>query len=356
MGSKGAPPPDYAPLAEASAEAARIQAGLGREQLAFAREQYDRSAPLLEGIANQQMAAQNEQMAQARDYYNYQRDTYRPLERGIVADAQRFNTEAYQNQLAGQAAADAGRAFGISQQQNQRAMAAMGANPNSGRFAGMQNASGLQQAAMRANAMTGARNQAQQMGYARKLDAAGLGRGLAGASIAAYGGANQAGSMAGGNAQSAGQNYMGNMAIGSGTIAAGQQMQLSGLSNILNNQTSAYVNTSGSLLGDIGGALGGAAAAYTAFTNPAAAASMGGSDRRIKENIVEVGVDQRTALPLYEFNYRKEFSDPDIRYRGVMADDVELVYPDAVTETDFGFKAVNYGMLGIEFKEVSNGA
>ena len=347
MGSKGAPPPDYAPLAEASAEAARIQAGLGREQLAFAREQYDRSAPLLEGIANQQMAAQNEQMAQARDYYNYQRDTYRPLERGIVADAQRFNTEAYQNQLAGQAAADAGRAFGISQQQNQRAMAAMGANPNSGRFAGMQNASGLQQAAMRANAMTGARNQAQQMGYARKLDAAGLGRGLAGASAAAYGGASQAGSMAGQNAQSAGQNYMGNMAIGSGTIAQGQQMQLSGLSNILNNQTSSYINTSGSFLGDVGGALGGAAAAYTAF---------GGSDRRIKENIEEVGVDQRTALPLYEFNYIKEFSDPSIRYRGVMADDVELVYPEAVVDTEFGYKAVNYGMLGIEFKEVSNGA
>jgi hypothetical protein len=345
MGSKGAPPPDYAPLAEASAEAARIQAGLGREQLAFAREQYDRSAPILESIANQQMAAQSEQMAQARDYYNYQRDTYRPLERGIVADAQRFNTEAYQNQLAGQAAADAGRAFGISQQQNQRAMASMGANPNSGRFAGMQNASGLQQAAMRANAMTGARNQAQQMGYARKLDAAGLGRGLAGASAAAYGGASNAGSMAGQNAQSAGQNYMGNMAIGSGTIGAGQQMQLSGLSNILNNQTNAYVNTSGSLLGDLGGALGGAAAAYTAF-----------SDRRLKENIEEVAVDQRTALPLYEFNYVKEFSDPSIRYRGVMADDVELVYPEAVTETEFGYKVVNYGMLGIEFKEVSNGA
>ena len=345
MGSKGAPPPDYAPLAEASAEAARIQAGLGREQLAFAREQYDRSAPIMESIANQQMAAQSEQMAQARDYYNYQKDTYRPLERGIVADAERFNTEAYQNQLARQAAADAGRAFGISQQQNQRAMASMGANPNSGRFAGMQNATGLQQAAMRANAMTGARNQAQQMGYARKLDAAGLGRGLAGASAAAYGGASNAGSMAGQNAQSAGQNYMGNMAIGSGTIAQGQQMQLSGLSNILNNQTSSYINTSGSFLGDVGGALGGAAAAYTAF-----------SDRRVKENIVEVGVDQRTALPLYEFNYIIEFGNPDIRYQGVMADDVELIHPEAVVETDIGFKAVNYEMLGIEFKEVSNGA
>ena len=291
------------------------------------------------------MAAQGEQMAQARDYYDYQRDTYRPLERGLVADAERFNTQAYQTQLASQAAADAGRAFGVSQQQNQRAMASMGANPNSGRFAGMQNATGLQQAAMRANAMTGARNQAQQMGYARKLDAAGLGRGLAGASAAAYGGASNAGSMAGQNAQSAGQNYMGNMAIGSGTIGAGQQMQLSGLGNILNNQTSAYVNTSGSLLGDIGGALGGAAAAYTAF-----------SDRKMKENIEEVGVDQRTALPLYEFNYKEGFGDPNIRYVGVMADEVELSYPDAVAVMDNGFMAVNYGALGIEFKEVSNGA
>ena len=290
------------------------------------------------------MAAQSEQMAQARDYYNYQKDTYRPLERGIVADAQRFNTEAYQNQVAGQAAADAGRAFGIGQQQNQRAMASMGANPNSGRFAGMQNATGLQQAAVRANAMTGARNQAQQMGYARKLDAAGLGRGLAGASAAAYGGASNAGSMAGGNAQSAGQNYMGNMAIGSGTIGAGQNMQIQGLGNILNNQTSSYVNTSGSFLGDVGAIAGAGASIYAT------------SDERVKENIVEVAVDQRTALPLYEFNYKEGFGDPNIRYRGVMAQEVELSYPDAVAVMANGYMSVNYDALGIEFKEVSNGA
>ncbi len=346
MGSKGAPPPDYTPLAEASAEAARIQAGLGREQLAFAREQYDRSAPILEGIANQQMAAQSEQMAQARDYYNYQRDTYRPLERGIVADAQRFNTEAYRNQVASQAAADSGVAFGISQQQNQRAMAAMGANPNSGRFAGMQNATGLQQAALRANAMTGARNQAQQMGYARKLDAAGLGRGLAGASIAAYGGANQAGSMAGGNAQSAGMNYMAGMGQGANTIAGGQKMQLSGLSSVLNSQTQSYINTQDSFMGDLGAVLGGAGA----LAKGGGFAAL--SDRRTKENTVEVGVDQRTALPLYEFNYKEGFGDPNIRYVGVMADEVELSYPDAVYTTESGFKAVRYDLLGIEFKEL----
>jgi len=340
MGKKSnPPPPDYTPLANASAEAARIQGELGREQLAFAREQYEQNQPLLQEIAETQMAAQQQQMDQAQDYYDYQIETFRPLEQGLVADAERFNTEAYRDQVASQAAADAGRAFGISQQQNQRAMASMGVNPNSGRFAGMNAATGLQQAAARANAMTGARTQAEQMGYARKLDAAGLGRGLAGASNAAYAGATGAGTAAGMNAQSAGQNYMGNMAMGAGTIAAGQNMQIQGLSNVLNNQTSTYINTQDSFLGDLGGIMGGAASLYTAF----------GSDRRIKENIVEVGVDQRTALTLYQFNY---IGGDGRRFEGVMADEVELVYPDAVVDTDQGYKAVRYDLLNIEFKEV----
>ena len=339
MGKKSNPaPPDYTPVAEASAEAARIQAELGREQLAFAREQYDRAAPILQGIADQQIAAQQQQMQQAQDYYDYQQTTYRPLEQSIVADARNFNTEAYREQVASQAAADAGRAFGIAQAQNQRAMASMGVNPNSGRFAGMTAATGLQQAASRAAAQTNARNQAEQMGYARQLDAAGLGRGLAGASAAAYGGAVSAGNSAGMNAQSAGQNFMGNMSMGAGTIAAGQNMQIQGLSSVLNAQTNAYVNSNDSFLGDLGGLLGGAASAYTAF-----------SDRRLKENIRFCTVDPRTELNLYEFNYIND----DRKFIGVMADEVELVYPHAVEETDLGFKAVNYDMLGIEFKEVS---
>jgi len=342
MGKKSDPaPPDYTPLAEASKEAAEVMAGLGREQLAFAKDQYNRSAPVLEAIANQQMAAQNEQMGQARDYYNYMRDTYRPLERGLVADAQRFNTEAYREDMAAKAAADAGRAFGISQAQNQRAMASMGVNPASGKFRNMNNATGLQRAAQLAAAMTGARTGAEQMGYARKLDAAGLGRGLSGASTAAYGGATNAGSQAGLNAQSAGQNYMGNMGTGANTMLGGYNAQISGLGTVLNNQTNAYVNSNDSFLGDLGGLMGGAASMYTAF-----------SDRRLKENIKEVGVDQRTALTLYEFNYIND----ERKFVGVMADEVELSYPEAVSDTDLGFKAVNYDMLGIEFKEVRHGA
>lgn len=344
MGKKSnPPPPDYTPLAEASAEAARIQGELGQQQLDFAKQQYDDTAPILQEIAQGQIDAQQQQMQQAQDYYDYQVETFRPLEQGLVADAQQFNTESYRDQVASQAAADAGRAFGISQQQNQRAMASMGVNPNSGRFAGANAATGLQQAALRANAMTGARTQAEQMGYARKLDAAGLGRGLSGASSAAYAGATNAGSQAGLNAQSAGQNYMGNMAIGAGTIAAGQNMQLQGLSSVLNAQTQTYINTQDSFLSDLGGLLGGAGAL-------AKGGGIAGifSDRRLKENIEEVGVDQRTALTLYHFNYIGD----DRRYEGVMADEVELVYPDAVVQTEQGYKTVRYDLLNIEFKEV----
>ena len=348
MGKSSPPPPDYTPLAEASAESARIMGKLGDDQLAFAKQQYDRSQPLLERVANQQMAAQSEQMAQARDYYNYQQDTFRPVERGLVADAQRFNTDAYANELASKASADAGLAFGQVQAQNQRASRSMGANPNSGMYAGMQQASGLALAANRANAMTNARTQADQMGYARRLDAVGMGRGLAGASSAAYGGANQAGTMAGGNAQSAGQNYMGNMGAAGNTYNAGFNTQMSGLGSILNSQSEMYVNAGKDNAAMIGAVAGAGAKMYTGGF---------GSDERVKENIVDVGVDQRTALTLYEFNYKERFGDPNIRYRGVMAQEVELSYPDAVfTRTDGvfkGYKTVDYNMLGIQMKEVA---
>jgi len=338
MGKSNPAPPDYTPLADASREAAQIMAGLGREQLDFAREQYNATSPIMKEVAGLQMDAQRQQMEQGQDYYNYLRDTYRPLERSIVADAENFNTAAYRDQLASQAAADVGLAFGRTRAMNERAMASMGVNPNSGRFAGVNNASVLSQAANRAGLMTNTRNQAEQMGYARKLDAAGLGRNLSGASTGAYAGAVAAGNSAGANLQSAGQNYMNNMAIGAGTIGQGQQMNLQGLSSVLNAQTQTYINTQDSFLSDLGGLMGGAGSFMTAF-----------SDRRLKENIKEVGVDQRTSLTLYEFNYKDH---PSTRYIGVMADEVELMYPEAVTEVD-GYQAVNYGMLGIEFKEVA---
>jgi len=338
MGKKSSDAPDYTPLANASKEAAEIMAGLGQDQLDFAKKMYTENAPLLKDIATKQGQMMDQQMTQGQDYYDYLKNTYRPLEKSLVADATNFNTDAYRNAMATKAAADAGLAFNQTRAANERALASMGVNPNSGRFAGLSGQSALAQAASRAGAMTGARERAEQMGYARKLDATGLGRNLSGASTAAYGGANAAGNSAAGNYQSVGINYLNGMNMGAGTIGQGQNMQLTGLGNVLNSQTQMAMNAAdSSFLGDLGGLAGGAASLYTAF----------GSDRRLKENIKEVSVDPRTTLTLYEFNYINDTK----RYIGVMADEVELLYPEAVMNVD-GFNWVNYGMLGLEMKEV----
>jgi hypothetical protein len=90
---------------------------LGKEQLSFAKQQYGEMKPLLERVAQAQMDAQQQQMQQAKDYYDYQVGTFRPVEQGLVADAQKFSTEGYREQLARDAAAATGRAFGVAQEQ-----------------------------------------------------------------------------------------------------------------------------------------------------------------------------------------------------------------------------------------------
>jgi len=78
---------------------------------------------------------------------------------------------------------------------------------------------------------------------------------------------------------------------------------------------------------------------------------VGDSDRRLKENVERVGYDPRTKLALYEFNY---IGQPDQRYRGVMADEVEPRFPEAVVTRTNGMKAVKYGALGIPFEKVGS--
>lgn len=339
MGGKSSPPPpDYTPMAAASAESARIMGALGREQLAFARQQYGEMAPLFRGIAAQQQQAQEEQMKQGREYYDYLKSTIRPVEAKAAEQARYFNTEKYRNQIAAQAAADAGRAFTQTQQAQQRAAAGMGVNPASGRFASMQNQAALGLSAQKAGAMTGARQQAEQMGYARLLDVSGLGRNLPGASTAAYGGATGAGSAAGASFMAPGNQFTNAFGAGAGLVGQGQGMQLQGLGQILNTQGQIY----GAAMNQPDPYATIASAGLTAW-------GLRGSDIRIKENIERVGTHFRTGLPVYEFNYTHI---PDRRFRGVMAQDVEKVYPDAVETMHDGIKAVNYAMLGMEMEEV----
>jgi len=215
---------------------------LGQRQLDFSKQQYQDMLPILQEIANDQRQMMKEQMDQARDYYDYSKNTFRPLEEQMVEDARSYNTEAKREELAQQAAADAGQAFEQMKAANARSMASMGVNPNSGRYAGVNAASNLGLASMKANAMTGTRRQAEQLGWAKRLDATGLGRNLAGASSAAYGGALNAGNAAGNNMQQPGSNYLAGMNQGANLIGQGRQLYQGGLGAALNGQANMYNN------------------------------------------------------------------------------------------------------------------
>ena len=62
------------------------------------------------------------------------------------------------------------------------------------------------------------------------------------------------------------------------------------------------------------------------------------SDRRLKSNIERVGTHLR-GIGIYEYDIGGE------RQRGVMADEVESVLPEAVLTRPDGYKMVNYGLL-----------
>jgi hypothetical protein len=121
-----------------------------------------------------------------------------------------------------------------------------------------------------------------------------------------------------------------------GATNAQYQNQLAAYNASQANQT----NQLNGLLG-LGGTLGAAA------LMPAPIAGLTAlSDIRTKENIKAIGW-LPNGLPVYEFEYKKEFKDQagHGKHIGVMAQEVEKVIPNAVITRADGYKAVNYGAL-----------
>ena len=268
MSKKDVDAPDYTPLTDAGNKASDKMGTIGQGVIDFAQKEYDKNAPRLDEIGDAQKGLMAEQGAQGKDYFDYYKSTFRPLEQSIVDDANNFNTEAYRNQLATQAAADSGLAFNRTTKANERAMVSMGVNPNSGRFQGIGAQNALMQSTNRAAAMTSTRERAADAGFNRKVQAAGLGNYLSGASTAAYNNSVNAGSNAANSYQAAGKNYMQGATIGGSLVGQGLNMNLDVLGSIMNNKTKIAMQESenrGSLMGDIGGALGGAAGAYKMY-------------------------------------------------------------------------------------------
>lgn len=183
---------------------------------------------------------------------------------GSTLDTVRAYSEAYksgQEQQAGMARQDVAQQFDQRGLQLQRQLASFGVDPTSGRFAAQMNSNNIMQAAAEAQAMNQARNAAKQLGWAKRMDAAGLGRGLPGSQATSAGLAQSLGQGAlSGQGSISGMNQQANSAFMSGLGAAGNSFgNLGNLSMQVYQQKSANVNAANAAKAEMTGALLGAA-------------------------------------------------------------------------------------------------
>lgn len=232
--------PDYGPMVAASDRAAQLGYDLGQQQLAESRRQYENNIAVARPVVDAQLGLMRAQKEQGDEYYEYMKDTFRPVEQGLVKDATDFNTADAKERFARQAAADLEGQQANQEAQESRAMAAMGVNPNSGRFQGLSKSRQVINAAQRAGATTNARVQADNLGWAKRMDVTGLGRGLTGASQGAYSMSVNAGNSAVGNNAQAGDRLVAGTSASNGTAMQGQALGLQGLGSVLGSQTSRY--------------------------------------------------------------------------------------------------------------------
>ena len=134
-------------------------------------------------------------------------------------------------------------------------------------------------------------------------------------------------------------NYQGVDLMGAEQANLNRQSQYSMLQQQLKGQLkAAQWQAAGSAIGGIAGGLG-------SFFKPAA------SDIALKTNI-QFENKFKNHLPIYTFEYINK-KHGDGRFEGVMAQDVEKTYPEAVGISPEGYKMVDYSKIGIEFRRVN---
>jgi hypothetical protein len=183
---------------------------------------------MLTPIFQQQLRIADTQEARSTEQYEYWKESFKPLEEKIVADALNFNADAERERMAGQAGADVEQAFGAQRAQNARELSRYGLNPNSSTAMRAAGTLGDEEALAKAGAMNTSRMQSRAMGMAMAADAANIGRGAQAAS-------GQAAQLALG----AGQAGVANIGGQTQNAAMTRQLGNQNFSNAINANTSA---------------------------------------------------------------------------------------------------------------------
>ena len=296
-----------------------------------AQDQYD----LTSSIVKKQQAYAD------ADRARYEQGAIPAMEK-LKADADLYNTQAEQERLAQGARADVTSAMENQRQQQVMRQQAYGIDPTSGTAQFASNAMGANQALMEAQAANQTRQAAKDIGLQKQANVYNMYAGLPAQSNASTGIALGAS----GQGIAGGQTSIGNT-MGINTAA---------------NQSAQTANQGWNSMGQLGVSKYGAdISAFNASNQASAASSAGfgqalgtlgaayvmkGSDILIKQDVQRIGTLDN-GLNLYSYQYKPEYRDtwghgPQI---GVMAHEVELFDPTAVSIHADGYKVVNYAKV-----------
>lgn len=246
--------PDYGPVAAASEESARIGAEQADRVLAESKRQYDRNMEVMSPIVDAQTRIMRQSSDQGDDYYQYLKSRSRPVEDALNVEAMGAGSQQMQDEQAAKAIADAQGGFTRNINQAIRAGKRYGMSPIAV-SSGVGDMAG-EQATRTAAAAAGAREKERNLGFAKRLDVAGLYRGLPGASTGAYGMATSAGNSAAGNQMAPGAQLQAGTNAAAGLTMQGQAQKLGGLQSVAALQNAGYNTAIANDSSGLGGLLG----------------------------------------------------------------------------------------------------
>jgi hypothetical protein len=228
------PPPDLGPMAEASADVARIQQQTAREQLEWGREQDANNQELLQTVLDIQLPAMREQFEQAQSDRQRYETLFRPMEDAFQKEAEEYDSPERRESERAKALADTTTQF---DQQRKNALSRLegyGVDPSQTRNAALDIGTRTAQAAASVAAVATADKRVEDTGRALRSDAINMGRGALSNAAQFYG----ASVGAGGQAQ---QGQYGAVSSGVGALTSGQGFSGQALQGY--NQSSNIMNS-----------------------------------------------------------------------------------------------------------------
>lgn len=186
--------------------------------------QRDQAAADASAVAKGQLATMATQNELAKDYADYNRSTFRPLEQRMVSEAPAYDTPERRNAEADRAVADVTMQAARAREATRAELGSYGIAPDAMKSQALMASGDINTARMAAGAASGARRQVEATGYARMADAANLGRNLPSAQATAV----STGTQAGNSAVNAGNASLNATTSGAGLMQTGFNTALAG--------------------------------------------------------------------------------------------------------------------------------